>query len=55
MYLKSKDHIFKFLRFLVLLNECPVEIQTSIFQMTASLFAVNYLVDNCFENFDVGN
>jgi len=41
-----KDHILKFLRSAVLLKECPVEIQTSVFQMRTPLpfLTVNYVI-----------
>jgi len=33
-----KDHIFKSMRYFLVFKECPVEIQTSVFQIKIPLF-----------------
>jgi len=37
-----KDHIFKFLRYFVLLKEYPVVIRSSVFQMKTPFFTIKY-------------
>jgi len=46
-YFQMNEYLF------VLLKECPMVIQASVFQTRISLITVNYLVDNFFENVDV--
>lgn len=50
-----KGHIFKLLRFVVLLNkDCSTALQVSVFQNLRTDFStVKYLVDTCSENVGV--
>jgi len=59
IYLNSDFWNFKFrlrpvLNYFVILKECPVMIQPSVF-LNENIFTVNYLVDTFFENVDVPN
>lgn len=50
-----KDHIFKCLRFFVLLKDCSYTHHTPVLQMRTPFFIINYLVDHFFENVNVLN
>jgi len=48
-----KDHIFQFFGFFVQLKECPVVIQTFVFQIKCPLFISIYSDGNFSENVDL--
>lgn len=48
-----KEHIFKYLGFFILLKECPVEIQISVFKRESHFLIVNYSMGNFSEIFDL--